>query len=357
MSTPAGYDTGHSLKIDVSWPTTAADFDLYVLDAAGNTVGTSASSADPEEVVIPPTTGTYTVRVVPFAPLGDSYTAKATLVTKPAPPPPGTATPPGVHDVRRARRRSPTRNNAGEPSIGTDWKTGVDPVPVVRCRPTRCSFDDSTSPATATWTGRLGQRGQRLPAGQHRRASTRSCSPTTRPAAPSSPSSPAQDSATCYTDDDGTTWNPSTGGGIPSGVDHQTIGGGAYSANGLGALPPSTYPHAVYYCSQDIATAFCAASHDGGTTFGPGVPTYSLLDCGGLHGHVKVAPDGTAYLPNKACGSNAGRGRLEGRRHVLDGAQGARQPARATPTRRSASAPTAPSTSGTSAPTASRAWR
>ena len=65
------------------------------------------------------------------------------------------------------------------------------------------------------------------------------------------------------------------------------------------------YPRAVYYCSQDIATAFCAASHDGGTTFGPGVPTYNLLDCGGLHGHVKVAPDGTAYVPNKACGSNA----------------------------------------------------
>ena len=112
-------------------------------------------------------------------------------------------------------------------------------------------------------------------------------------------------SLTCYTDDDGKTWNPSTGGGIPSGVDHQTIGGGAYAAGGLGQLPTTGYPHSVYYCSQDIATAFCAASHDGGTTFGNGVPTYSLLDCGGLHGHVKVAPDGTAYLPNKGCGENA----------------------------------------------------
>ena len=77
------------------------------------------------------------------------------------------------------------------------------------------------------------------------------------------------------------------------------------ASSGLGALPTIGYPDAVYYCSQDIATAFCAASHDGGTTFGPGVPTYSLLDCGGLHGHVKVAPDGTAYLPNKSCGENA----------------------------------------------------
>jgi hypothetical protein len=71
------------------------------------------------------------------------------------------------------------------------------------------------------------------------------------------------------------------------------------------ANPTSTYPNAVYYCSQDIATAFCAASRDGGVTFGAGVPTYSLLDCGGLHGHVKVAPDGTAYLPNRSCGATA----------------------------------------------------
>jgi hypothetical protein len=112
------------------------------------------------------------------------------------------------------------------------------------------------------------------------------------------------DSFTCYTDDEGKTWHPSTGGGIPSGVDHQTIGGGPFGSGGPGALPTSTYKRAVYYCSQDIATAFCAASRDGGTTFGAGVPTYSLLDCGGIHGHVKVAPDGTVYLPNKSCGSD-----------------------------------------------------
>jgi hypothetical protein len=71
----------------------------------------------------------------------------------------------------------------------------------------------------------------------------------------------------------------------------------------VGPLPTSSYPNAVYYCSQDIATAFCALSRDGGTTFGAGVPTYSLQDCGGLHGHVKVSPDGTVYVPNKGCGA------------------------------------------------------
>jgi hypothetical protein len=108
---------------------------------------------------------------------------------------------------------------------------------------------------------------------------------------------------TCYTDNDGDTWNPTSGSGINSGVDHQTLGGGPFSANGVGGL---TSDRAVYYCSQDIADASCAVSRDGGVTYGPAVPMYSLLDCGGLHGHVKVAPDGTVYVPNKGCGGNQG---------------------------------------------------
>ncbi len=49
--------------------------------------------------------------------------------------------------------------------------------------------------------------------------------------------------------------------------------------------------------------ASCARSDDGGTTFGPAVKTHdALLDgCAGLHGHLAVAPDGTAYLPNFDC--------------------------------------------------------
>jgi hypothetical protein len=32
------------------------------------------------------------------------------------------------------------------------------------------------------------------------------------------------------------------------------------------------------------------------------VPIYTAIQCGGLHGHVKVAPDGTVYVPNHNCG-------------------------------------------------------
>ena len=110
-----------------------------------------------------------------------------------------------------------------------------------------------------------------------------------------------------YTDDDGRTWVPDQTGGIGSAVDHETIGGGVYRQD-LSAMPPvvvppdsPTYPNAVYYCSQDLETALCSRSDDGGLTYGPSIPMYVATQCGGLHGHVKVAPDGTIYLPNRDC--------------------------------------------------------
>jgi hypothetical protein len=301
VSTPAGYGLDHSLVIKVGWANTAADFDVYLLDSAGNLVDTAASSADPEQVIVPPTSGTYSVRVVPFAPLGDSYTATATLAAQTAPPGPGTATPTGF-TTYVAPGGLADANDAGEPSIGTNWKSGAT-MYQAGLSTFKATFDDSTSPATATWSDVSASLATGCPEG-----STVSLDPilwtdhTTGRTIESQLS--GVDSLSCATDDDGTSWLPSMGGGIPSGVDHQTLGGGPYSASGVGPLPTSSYPDIVYYCSQDIATAFCATSRDGGTTFGAGVPTYSLLDCGGLHGHVKVGPDGTAYVPNRGCGAD-----------------------------------------------------
>jgi hypothetical protein len=110
-----------------------------------------------------------------------------------------------------------------------------------------------------------------------------------------------------YTDDDGQTWVPNQSGGIASAVDHETIGGGAYRSD-PSAVPPvvppphlPTYSNAVYYCSQDLEAALCSRSDDGGLTYGPSIPIYVATQCGGLHGHVKVAPDGTIYVPNRDC--------------------------------------------------------
>jgi len=300
VQAPADYH----VKVDVSWTNTASDFDVYLINSAGQTVGTAATSDDPEVINVPAQAGVYTVRVVPFLVTGDSYTASASLVPATAtgggnPGPSSTETAPG-YQTYAAPASIPFKkaNDAGEPSIGNNHNTGAT-MYQAGLSTLKVDFDGST-PAKATWSDVTAQLANGCPQGN-----TTSLDPIlfTDPATGRTFESQltGQDSLTCYTDDDGKTWSVSQGGGIISGKDHQTIGGGSYSAGAIGPLPGSTYPHAVYYCSQDIADALCAASNDGGRTFGTVAPTYTIAQCGGLHGHIRVAPDGTAYLPNKSC--------------------------------------------------------
>jgi PKD repeat protein len=108
-------------------------------------------------------------------------------------------------------------------------------------------------------------------------------------------------STTDITDDDGDNFSPSEGSSLPSDIDHQTFGGGIFHAGGVG--PVTAYPNAVYYASQSVADARAAQSLDGGVTFGPASPMYTIEQCAGLHGHIKVSPkDGTVYVPNVGCG-------------------------------------------------------
>jgi len=221
----------------------------------------------------------------------------------PPPPSPQPTAGPGS-GAPRFQIYTPPRNKSfsgGEPSIGTNWTTG-NTMYVANLSSIRLGFDDCSSPAKDTWTD------THIP-------SATSLDPilfTDHMVPPGTPNRTfvsqltGQDSITFYTDDDGATYSPSQGGGIPSGVDHQTIGAGPYNPASPPPLPRnSSYPNAVYYCSQEAATAFCARSDDGGATFGAGVPIYSLLDCTGIHGHVKVAPDGTVYVPNRSCNGKA----------------------------------------------------
>ena len=107
-------------------------------------------------------------------------------------------------------------------------------------------------------------------------------------------------SLSAYSDNDGVSWTPAAKPcQTPAGPDHETIGAGPFHA----PLTSTVYPDAVYYCSQTIAFASCALSVDGGNTYGTGAPMWTSAQCFGLHGHVKVAPDGTVYVPNKACGA------------------------------------------------------
>ncbi len=105
-----------------------------------------------------------------------------------------------------------------------------------------------------------------------------------------------------FTDDDGETWIEASASPPVGGVDHQTIGAGPYPAPLAGQNP--AYPNAVYYCTQALSPDFCQRSDTGGLSFAPGVAVNNEVttQCGGLHGHVKVAPNGMVYLPDKSCG-------------------------------------------------------
>lgn len=113
-----------------------------------------------------------------------------------------------------------------------------------------------------------------------------------------------------FTDDDGATWTPAQVNPPDGSNDHQTVGGGPYPAALSNLANPLNKGHAVYYCGQlgvvnAGSTAFCSRSDDGGLNFGKSIPVYQDTVSGctaAIHGHVKVAPDGTAYLPNGQCG-------------------------------------------------------
>lgn len=184
--------------------------------------------------------------------------------------------------------------SAGEPSIGSNWITGkilfqagleTDRVTI------------SGNPATATWE---------------------KVSPTTSVASldpilftdhTTGRTFVSELAGACslssFSDNDGSSYTPAVGCGVPAGVDHQTIGGGPFANLPPLLPPPLGYQHAVYYCSQAVVDASCALSVNGGLSYGVAVPIYTLLDCGGLHGHIKVGQDGTAYVPNKNCGGAA----------------------------------------------------
>src|SRR5438270_3297110 len=104
------------------------------------------------------------------------------------------------------------------------------------------------------------------------------------------------------TDDDGDSFTPSDG-VIPSDIDHETIGAGPYRLPNTISHP--SYPNALYYGSQSVVEARTLRSDDGGMLYNQtATPMYRVNDCAGLHGHIKVAPDGTVYVPNVGCGGS-----------------------------------------------------
>jgi hypothetical protein len=289
---------GKNVRVSLSWLLPVTDYDLYVHKGTitGPVVASSAQGTNTAESadinVALSGTGVYAVRVVYFLAAVDQYKGRAEVVTaqNEVPPPTSTVTPPSFTNYAAPAALG---RDAGEPTLGNNWKTGRTMF-ISGLETLRVDFDDANG--TANWT-------------EHSALSTSittfdpilfTDSQTGRTFV--SQLLPAKVSLMAFSDDDGETWTPSQGSGINAGVDHQTVGGGPFHAGILGRSPLSSYPNAVYYASQDIGLAEIALSMDGGLTFGVAVPMWNLTQCNGLHGHIKVAPDGTVYVPNKNCG-------------------------------------------------------
>src|SRR5947209_2281885 len=207
---------------------------------------------------------------------------------------------------------SPFGDNAGEPSIGINWNTELSFSNSNASIPNggtslyfggfmpymaKVVFSDCQSPAKATWTKKplitastTRVFGDPILFTDHLTGRTFVCQlEGLTPAG----------STVDFTDNDGNSFTPvAPPAGAPSCVDHETIGGGIFHSplTGIG------YANAVYYASQCVADATCSLSLNGGQAYLPNVPMFTVLDCDGLHGHIKVAPnDGTVYVTDKEC--------------------------------------------------------
>ncbi len=307
---PKQYLRSHrvTLNIHYTWPDTTQDLDVLANDPGNAGYGpgapdsTNPNSGFEDLALVNPLDGVWLIRsVAGVVTVPTAATAHITLTSVPIPvvvlppePPPAPGSPsftnyqsPDVAPWKAA--------GSNEPGLGIDSKTG-EVLYKDNQFTARVHFDDTKKPATATWT-------DVTPPTQSVLGTT--LDPILFTDQITNRTFVSDLLGACsfssYSDDDGASWTQDQGCGTPAGPDHQTIGGGPFPASvPLGAVG---YPNAVYYCSQAIAAALCAMSANGGLTFGPGVPIYNTSQCTGLHGHVKVAPDGTVYVPNKDCGN------------------------------------------------------
>lgn len=293
---------GKVVRVSLSWLLPVTDYDMYIHkdSITGPVVASSAQGTTTAETAeLNPAqsgTGTYAVRVVYFLAVADQYKGRAEVVTaQPDNPPPPSSEPAPGYKIFAAP--SALGRDAGEPTLGNNWATGRTMF-ISGLETLRVDFDDANG--TANWTDRSGLSTSIITFDPILFTDWR----TGRTFV--SQLLPAKVSLMAFTDDDGETWTPSQGAGINAGVDHQTVGGGPFRPGVLGRGPLTAYPNAVYYASQDIGLAEIAMSRDGGLTFEVAVPMWNLTQCNGLHGHIKVAPDGTVYVPNKNCGGKQG---------------------------------------------------
>src|SRR5205807_2200083 len=337
VTLPAGYAAMHpnaAVKVTLSWidnGSGASDYDLYIYrnprndcspqdctstDGSQAADSQSASSANPEIATISPLSDgahQYTLKIVPYTPTGENVRVTVELLSGSG----GGGTPgfggpdptiPGVPRYKNFYAPSGTsaESSDGEFNIGFNPHSGrimtmnIGPIwrltPPERLNPAKpecCEalWEDKSNITTNTgldpilWTDQTTGRTF------------------------SSNSTVGANAVYGYTDNDGDSWVPFGIAAPNGGADHETIGSGPYPASLSALSTPVNQGEAVYYCSQDIVgPASCYRSDTLGASYGPSVLAYNGQGpgvpggtCGGLHGHIHVAPDGTAWLPVSQC--------------------------------------------------------
>jgi hypothetical protein len=342
VTLPAGYAAAHPFagaKVTMSWTDTGSgksDYDLYIYKTGRADCPTpdcstpdgneradyqSASGKNPEVASIFPLkdgSQTYTLNIVPSTPTGEMVHVKIELLDGSGGPVGGFGGPdpttPGVprYQIFEAPSGSSAEVSNGEFNIGFNPATGrmmlMNSGPVWRLTP-----GDAQTPKKPECCEGLWEDKSTVSANTGLDPILWTDQKTGRTLV--SNSTAGANAVYAYSDNDGDSW---TEGGVSppnGGADHETIGSGPYPALLSALSTPVNQGHAVYYCSQDIVgPASCQRSDTLGASYGPGVLAYNGLgsstpggtDCGGLHGHLHVAPDGTAWLPVNQCNGKQG---------------------------------------------------
>ena len=329
VNVPAGYNAAHpnaAFKVTEAWtdPTggaSKAEYDLYVyhdlltsLDGSVPPQAQEAALQNPGIVTaaVPDGTSTWTIIVVPW--LNSALPPQANMKIEFLSGQPGPAgefgvvdpTVPGAPRYQNfyAPEGTSAQSGNGEFNIGFDPKTKrimtMNNGPVWRltppevtsstqpsARPESCEalWEDVSSGVTDTgldpilWTDQKSGRTLAINA-------------------------TVGASGGMYSDDDGDSWL-AIAGGPDGGADHETFGTGPLPAALAGALTtPVNQGQYALYCSQDVVgPGACQRSLTLGASWENGVAVYTgnPNTCGGLHGHVHIASDGTAWLPVKDC--------------------------------------------------------
>lgn len=319
------------VKIQIGWENTQADFDQYLYRCTDSSYSScdelvvdGGGSNNPETMYVPAKNGSfdgyYAVVVSPFLPLAESFDGTIRFIPLEAQSTQkATVTAATEEDATPFVVYNPTApldgQHADEPTMGINRNNGHVYM-IYNSVYLETVFNDTTSPATATWADVTGN------------------------------GTPLQQADPFFGDDEfpldaaGTVFNPrqwavgfalaasdilfsdtpETGNwtraetatiGLPAGVDNESIVAGPYPEGPqydvLRTLSESTggSGHALYYCAHGAVNAFCIRSDNGGQTWNTGRPIFPAqgtgLSCSN-HGHVKMGVDGTVYVPmNNAC--------------------------------------------------------